>query len=104
MLKRMNVTLLKALLVLMPTLVLLAGAILVFLRERDTPCLLQLLGVASFALVVLADICEGLNIFPAMRWGEEQSAGHYIDISSAVLALTLFPIGYLLQALKSKVG
>jgi len=39
-----------------------------------------------------------------MRWGEEQSAGHYIDLGSAVVALTLFPIGYLFHALKNKVG
>lgn len=100
----MNVTLLKALLALVPTLFLLAGAILVFLRERETSSLLQLLGAASLVLVVLAHICEGLDLFPAMRWGEEQGAGHYIDVISAVLGLTLFPIGYLLHALKNKVG
>lgn len=100
----MNVTLLKALLALVPTLFLLAGAILVFLRERETSSLLQLLGAASLVLVVLAHICEGLDLFHAMRWGEEQGAGHYIDVISAVLGLTLFPIGYLLHALKNKVG
>ena len=104
MLKRMNATLLKALLALVPTLFLLTGAILVFLRERGTSALLQLLGAASLVLVVLAHICEGLDLFPAMRWGEEQSAGHYIDLGSAVVALTLFPIGYLFHALKNKVG
>ena len=75
MLKRMNATLLKALLALVPTLLLLAGAILVFLRERGTSALLQLLGAASLVL-----------------------------LGSAVVALTLFPIGYLFHALKNKVG
>jgi hypothetical protein len=104
MLKRMNATSLKALLALVPTLFLLAGAILVFVRERGTSALLQLLGAASLVLVVLTHICEGLDLFLAMRWGEAQSVGHYIDLSSAVAALTLFPIGYLLHALKNKVA
>jgi hypothetical protein len=98
----MNVTLLKALLALLPSLFLLIGAMLVFLRKRETSSLLQLLGAVSLVLVVLAHICEGLDLFPEMRWGQEESAGHYIDLSSAVLAATLFPIGYLLHALKNK--
>jgi hypothetical protein len=100
----MNTTLLIALLALVPALFLLAGAILVFLRKTETSSLLQLLGAASLVLVVLSHICEGLDLFPAMGWGEEQSAGHYVNLSGAIVALTLFPIGYLLHALKSKVG
>ena len=34
-----------------------------------------------------------------MRWGSELSVGHYLDLVSAVLGLTLFPIGYLLHEL-----
>ncbi len=34
-----------------------------------------------------------------MQWGHENSVGHYLDLSSAVLGLTLFPLGYLFQAL-----
>lgn len=30
----------------------------------------------------------------------EHSVGHYLDLWGAVLGLTLFPIGYLLHALK----
>jgi hypothetical protein len=88
----MNVTTLKALRMLVPTLLLMAGAILVFLKEREKSSLLQLLGASSLVLVVLTHICEGLDLFPAMRWGEEQRAGHNV------------PVGYLLQALKTKVG
>jgi hypothetical protein len=55
-------------------------------------------------LVVLAHICESLHFFPAMHWGEEHGIGHYIDLASAVLGLTLFPIGYLLYALTETPG
>jgi hypothetical protein len=53
-------------------------------------------------VVVLAHISEALHLFPWMHWGLEHSAGHYLDFSSAVLALTLFPLGYLLYALTKR--
>ena len=34
--------------------------------------------------------------------GLEHSAGHYLDLWSAVLGLTLFPVGYLFHALDLK--
>jgi hypothetical protein len=34
-----------------------------------------------------------------MHWGAEESAGHYVDLGSALPGLTLFPIGYLAHAL-----
>jgi len=37
-----------------------------------------------------------------MRWGESQSPGHYLDLSSAVLGITLFPLGYVIQALQHR--
>jgi hypothetical protein len=37
-----------------------------------------------------------------MHWGLEHSLGHYLDFWSAVLGLTLFPIGYLLHALTKR--
>jgi len=36
-----------------------------------------------------------------MRWGLEDSPGHYLDLVSAILGLTLFPAGYLAHALRS---
>jgi hypothetical protein len=35
-----------------------------------------------------------------MHWGREHSVGHYLDLTSAVLGLTLFPLGYLFYAIK----
>jgi hypothetical protein len=32
-----------------------------------------------------------------MGWGKAHSAGHYLDLSSAVVGVTLLPVGYLLQ-------
>ncbi len=49
-------------------------------------------------MVVLTHIAEAFELMPGMHWGLEASAGHYLDLGSAVLGLTLFPIGYLAHA------
>jgi hypothetical protein len=53
-------------------------------------------------VVVFTHVSEALHLFPWMHWGLEHSIGHYLDFFSAVLGLTLFPIGYLLHALRAK--
>ena len=63
---------------------------------------MQLVGATAIVLVVLTHICEALHIFPAMNWGHESSAGHYVDLVSAVLGIALFPTGYLLHALRDR--
>jgi hypothetical protein len=95
----MNAALLKALVALVPAGLLLVGSVILFLRGRGVFSLLQTIGAGSLVVVALAHVCEALRLFPAMQWGLEHSAGHYLDVGSAVLGLTLFPAGYLLQAL-----
>ena len=46
-------------------------------------------------IVVLTHICEALGWFPSMGWGLRNSVGHYVDLSSAVLGVTLFPVGWM---------
>jgi len=60
--------------------------------------LLQLLGAACLVAVVLTHLCEAFDLFPWMGWGLPDSVGHYLDLGSAVLGFTLFPIGYLWHA------
>ena len=98
----MNATLCIALLALAPVSVLLAGSAILFLRARTVASFLQLVGAGCLTMVVLAHICEALRLFPWMHWGREHSVGHYLDLYSAVLGLTLFPVGYLLHALKAR--
>jgi hypothetical protein len=95
----MNVTLLKALVALVPAGILFVGSVLLFLRERTLGSCLQLLGAGCLVMVVLAHLCEALHLVPWMQWGSTHSVGHYLDLWCAVLGLTLFPIGYLLHAL-----
>src|SRR5260370_15203820 len=42
------------------------------------------------------------NVFPWMHFGREHTVGHYLDFWSAVLGLSLFPLGYLLHALTKR--
>jgi hypothetical protein len=95
----MDAILSKALLALVPTAILFAGSVLLFQRERTLGSLLQLLGAGCLVIVVLTHLCEALRLFPWMQWGSEHSVGHYLDLWSAVLGLTLFAIGYLLHVL-----
>lgn len=54
--------------------------------------------------MILTHVCEALHLLPWMGWGLEKSFDHYVDLSSAVLAVTLFPLGYLADALGRRDG
>jgi hypothetical protein len=97
-------TLLRSLIALAPASALFAGALVLFSRGRTVFSLLQLLGAGALMVVVLTHALEGLHLFPSMHWGSEHSAGHYLDLCSATVGLTLFPLGYLLHALKGERG
>ena len=93
----MTVPLLKSIIALVPASILLISASLLLARGRTVSASLQVIGAASLVVVVLCHVFEALDLFPGMGWGLEHSAGHYLDLSSALLGLTLFPLGYLLH-------
>ena len=93
---------LKTLVALVPALLLLSGSIVLLSRTRTIAALLQLLGAACLVVIVLTHICEALGLFPWMGWGLPDSVGHYLDLGSAVLGFTLFPVGYLCHALSKR--
>jgi succinate dehydrogenase/fumarate reductase cytochrome b subunit len=98
----MNATLLRALIAFVPVSMLLIGAAVFFSRRKTIGSFLQTLGAASLLIVVLTHVCEALRLFPSMHWGEKHSAGHYLDLSSAILALVLLPTGLLLHILRPR--
>ncbi len=100
----MNLTVLKVVVTLLPAGMILCGSAILFFREKATRNLLQLLGASCLVLVVLAHLCEALQLFPSMLWGRPDSVGHYFDLLSAILGLTLFPIGYLLHTTRRASG
>ena len=97
----MNPTLLVGFIVSVLASMLFAGSI-VSLRGRPTVwSFLQLVGAGCLVVVGLSHVCEALDLFPWMRWGFKDSAGHYLDFWSCVLGLTLLPAGYLFHVLTS---
>ena len=96
----MNHALLKVLLALLPVGALFCGAFVLFVQRKNVGTLLQVLGADCFVMVVLSHLSETLGLFSWMAWGSADSAGHYLDLSSAQVGLVLFPLGYLLQSLK----
>jgi len=78
---------------------LLSAAAVLFFKRTTVSSLLQLLGAVCLLLVVLAHVSEALHLVPWMNWGSEHSVGHYVDFASALLGLTLFPVGYLFHAI-----
>lgn len=73
-----------------------------FTREKTVWRFLQLIGAIFLLIVVLAHVAEAFHLIPWMRWGENNSPGHYLDLFSAILGLILLPLGYLLHVLKRR--
>jgi succinate dehydrogenase/fumarate reductase cytochrome b subunit len=94
--------LLKSFLAFLLTSILFAASIRSFNRRRKVSSFLQLLGAGCLVVVVLTHVFEALNLFPWMHWGRTNSPGHYLDLSSAVVGLTLLAVGYGLQVLPKR--
>jgi hypothetical protein len=95
----MDTTLLKVLLALLPASMLFVGSFMLFSRNKNASSVLQLAGAASLLIVVTTHLFEALHLFPWMGWGRQDSIGHYLDLLSATIGLTLFPLGYLMRGL-----
>ena len=94
----MTATLKKSLIAFLSAGMLFWGTVVMLLRGKTVP-FLQLVGAGFLVVVVLTHVFEALHLFPFMHWGDERSIGHYLDLSSAVLGVTLFATGFLLHAL-----
>ena len=97
----MNVTLVKALVGLVLAGTLFSVSLLSFVRVKAQGTSLQLFGAGCLVMMVITHICEALRLLPWMQWGHERSVGHYLDLWSAVLGLTLCPVGYALAKRRS---
>jgi hypothetical protein len=97
----MGVTLAKALVGLVLDSTLFSVCLLRFVRVKAPSSFLQLFGAGCLVITVITHICEALHLFLWMQWGQDDSVGHYLDFWSAVLGLTLFPVGYALAKRRS---
>jgi hypothetical protein len=76
--------------------------LLIMFRMRNLWRLMQLLGLTCLVMVVLTHVAEAYRVFPAMGWGRPTSAGHYLDLVSAILGFTLLPLGFLGSAITQR--
>ena len=98
----MNLTLFKALAALILVLMLCGYSIITRLKENKLSSALQLVGASCLFVVVFTHLCEALHLLSRMGWGNADSAGHYLDLVSAIAGLTLLPLGYLLRAVRTR--
>jgi hypothetical protein len=63
--------------------------------------LLLIFGSACLIIVVLTHVAEAFHILPSMGWGLPNSAGHYLNLVSAILGCTLLPLGILSRRRRS---
>jgi hypothetical protein len=94
----MNGILLRSFVALFPVALLLAWSIAVLSKDRALGPILQFMGAAFLLIVVLTHVAEALHLFAVMHWGDPHSVGHYLDLSSAILGVSLLPAGLMLRA------
>jgi len=94
----MSATLIKSFVALVPSSMLFVGSIILFSKTKNVGSVLQLLGAGCLIVMILTHVAKALQLFPFMHWGQEHSIGHYFDLISAILGITLFPLGYPLHA------
>ena len=100
--RAMNPGFLKTVLAAIPVSMLVLGSIVTFIRRKNVISFLQLFGAACLTMMLVTHFFEQFHLLAWMQWGQEQSAGHYVDLCCAILGLVFFPIGYLLQAIGEK--
>ena len=60
---------------------------------------LMLFGAVCLTIVVLTHVAETFGLFPSMGWGQPDSAGHYLNLVSAIFGCALLLVGLLGRAL-----
>jgi hypothetical protein len=91
--------LIRTLFVAIPVSLFLGWSAKVFMRRKSLGSLMQLIGAGSLLIVIWVHILEALHLLAFMHWGEAHSAGHYVDLASAIAGLTLAPTGIALRVL-----
>lgn len=98
----MNSTSIKGILILIPASLLLVGSLKSFSMSPRLPNILMVIGAVCLTIVPITHICEGLQWFTFLHWGDENSIGHYIDLLTAVIGVILFPAGYFLDVIRKQ--
>lgn len=96
----MYATLIKALIALIAVCLLFYWSKKTLSKKKNLSSRLLVIGSAFLIIVPIVHIFEVTRLFAFMGWGNPHSFGHYLDLTSAVLGLTLFPFGLILHWVK----
>lgn len=98
----MTTTLVVALVIGAPILVLFILAGRRFINAPSVAGALPVLGAGSLLVMVLTHIAEALNLFPAMGWGQRHSPGHYLDLTSVYAGIAFLVAASLCPLLRRR--
>jgi len=91
----MNTTLFVGLVVSLSAFLIFSACVASFSKAKTVWSIVRLVGAVRLLVVGLCHVCEAVHLFPSMHWGFQGSVGHYLDLYSCVLGLTLLPAGYI---------
>src|SRR5215831_7969301 len=89
----------RTLLISIPVGALLVVSLVAFIRTRHLSALLNTIGASCLVVVVLTHAAEALRLLPGMRWGQPDSAGHYVDLTSALAGVALLDAALVLRTI-----
>ncbi len=98
----MDPKLFRPLLLLLPIGALFVWSLLSFAKTKTGLAFMQLIGAGLLVVVVATHICGALSLFSLMEWGAPHSAGHYLDLGSAILGVSLLSVVALLRLSNAK--
>jgi hypothetical protein len=98
--RRMNPTLVKAAIALIPAVTLVVYSAALLAKKPSVAAGLQLSGAIFLLVVVSTHIAEALRVFRSMGWGQPNSVGHYIDLASATLGGILLVLAFAIRAFR----
>ncbi len=71
-----------------------------FLRQKGRAAVTKLAGSVLLLVIVFTHIAERFHLLMAMGWGRPDSAGHYLDLISAIGGIALLCAGYALRLME----
>ena len=100
----MNATLVVALVIGVPILLLFILAGQRFVRTPTLSGLFLVLGAGSLLVMVLTHVAEALHLFLFMGWGQRRSPGHYLDLGSIYVGIAFLVAASLCPLLRRRAG
>ena len=90
----------KGLLALVGTFTFLGVSVSVLMTRRGVSSVLLALGCGSFAVMALTHVFEAYSLLPRLGWGKPHTVGHFIDLITALLGITLVGASFLLRSVQ----